>query len=218
MSSPLQDWFQCMFSRITDSLKLISYLKKGQKPRKGYHKVSMKLICVTLNYVKICVCMFVYWKWGNSLRGLIGAFYWIKQSSKTIGSKTRLLLAKVQLQQSGHQPEGMSSVGGGGCSLWLKVQDDMFISSFRFSFILWIKHYIRGLTFLVSPTQIYCLLKSLLSYKQRSCFSDSLRIGFTIYYLLPLMCPILNLWLHCNSCYIPQFISYLSKSCLPLTS
>ena len=69
-----------------------------------------------------------------------------------------------------------------------------------------------------SPTQIYCLQKSLLSFKQSSCFSVSLRIGFTIYYLLFLMCPILNLWLHCNSCYIPQFIYYLSKSCLPLAS
>ena len=29
---------------------------------------------------------------------------------------------------------------------------------------------------------------------------------------------VLYLWLHCNSCYIPQFISYLSKSCLPLAS
>ena len=54
--------------------------------------------------------------------------------------------------------------------------------------------------------------------QQSSCFSDSLRMGFTIYYLLSLMCPVLNLWLHCNSCYIPQFISYLYKSCLPLTS
>ena len=66
--------------------------------------------------------------------------------------------------------------------------------------------------------QIYYLHKSLLPFKQSSCFSNSLRISFTIYYLLPLMCPIVNLWLHCNSCYIPQFISYLSKSCLPLTS
>ena len=32
-----------------------------------------------------------------------------------------------------------------------------------------------------------------------------------------LMCPIVNLWLHCNSCYIPQFTTYLPKSCLPLT-
>ena len=41
-----------------------------------------------------------------------------------------------------------------------------------------------------------------------------------LYHLLStsLMCPIVNLWLHCNSWYIPQFISYLSKSCLPLTS
>ena len=31
-------------------------------------------------------------------------------------------------------------------------------------------------------------------------------------------CPIVNLWLHCNSCYIPQVTTYLPKSCLPLTS
>ena len=37
-----------------------------------------------------------------------------------------------------------------------------------------------------------------------------------IYFLL--MCPIVHLWLYCNSCYIPRFISYLSKSYLPLTS
>ena len=72
--------------------------------------------------------------------------------------------------------------------------------------------------FLFPLTQICYLHKSLLPFKHSSCFSDSLRISFTIYYLLPLMCPIVNLWLHCNSCYIPQFISYLSKSCLPLTS
>ena len=43
-------------------------------------------------------------------------------------------------------------------------------------------------------------------------------ISLIIYYLPPLMCPIVNLWLHCNSCYIPQFTTYLPKSCLPLTS
>ena len=44
------------------------------------------------------------------------------------------------------------------------------------------------------------------------------QISLIIYYLPPLMCPIVNLWLHCNSCYIPQFTTYLPKSCLPLTS
>ena len=48
--------------------------------------------------------------------------------------------AGVQLQQPGTQPEGMSCVSGEWCSLWLKVWDCMFISSFRFSFILWQKH------------------------------------------------------------------------------
>ena len=37
-----------------------------------------------------------------------------------------------------------------------------------------------------------------------------------IYFLF--LCPIVHLWLYCNSCYIPRFISYLSKSYLPLTS
>ena len=67
-------------------------------------------------------------------------------------------------------------------------------------------------------SQIYYLPKLLLLFKQSSCFSDSLRISLIIYYLPPLMCPIGNLWLHCNSCYIPQFTIYLPKSCLPLTS
>ena len=67
-------------------------------------------------------------------------------------------------------------------------------------------------------TQIYFLHKSLLLFKQSSCFSDSLGISLIIYYLPPLMCPIVNLWLYCNSCYIPQFTTYLPKSCLPLTS
>ena len=67
-------------------------------------------------------------------------------------------------------------------------------------------------------TQIYYLHKSLLLFKQSSCFRDSLGISLIIYYLLPLMCPIVNLWLRCNSYYIPLFITYLPKSCLPLTS
>ena len=65
---------------------------------------------------------------------------------------------------------------------------------------------------------IYFLHKSLLLFKQSPCFSDSLGISLIIYYLPILMCPIVNLWLHCNSCYIPRFITYLPKSCLPLTS
>ena len=67
-------------------------------------------------------------------------------------------------------------------------------------------------------TQIYYLYKSLLLFKQSSCFSDSLGISLNIYYILLLMCPIVNLWLRCNSYYIPLFITYLPKSCLPLKS
>ena len=46
------------------------------------------------------------------------------------------------------------------------------------------------------------------------CSSESLLQWFsqynTIYYLPLLMCPIVNLWLHCNSCYIPS-VYYLSS-------
>ena len=52
----------------------------------------------------------------------------------------RRILAGVQLQQPGNQPEGVSGVGGWWCTLWLIVGNDMFISSFRFLFILWQKH------------------------------------------------------------------------------
>ena len=46
----------------------------------------------------------------------------------------------VLFQQPGNQPEGVSGVGGQWCSFWLEVQDYMFISRFRFSFILWQNH------------------------------------------------------------------------------
>ena len=47
---------------------------------------------------------------------------------------------------------------------------------------------------------------SLLSFKQSSCFSDSLRIMFTCDYIVT------------HAYHISQFIFYLSKSCLPLVS
>ena len=77
--------------------------------------------------------------------------------------------------------------------------------------LLYFDKSIRSEVWLQFPlTHIYCLQKSLLPFKQSSCFSDSLRIVFTIYYLLPLMCPISNLWLHCNSC--------LCLGCIPHSS
>ena len=121
-----------------------------------------------------------------------------------------LVIARVQLQHPGNHPEGMSSVGGGWCSLWLEVRTNVY---FKLQVFFYTLTKALGQRFdifsfphpdLLSPEIIVAI--------QSSCFSDSLRIGFTLYYLL-LMCPILNLWLHCNSCYIPQFISYLSKSC-----
>ena len=96
--------------------------------------------------------------------------------------------------------------------------DCLFISSLRFSFILFKSIRSEVWHFQFPLTQIYYVYKSLLLFKQSSCFSDSLGISLIIYNLPPLMCPIVNLWLHCNSCYIPQFTTYLLKSCLPLTS
>ena len=52
---------------------------------------------------------------------------------------------------------------------------------------------------------------SLLPFKQSSCFSDSLRIVFTCDYIVTHA----YVW---AAYHIPQFISYLCKSCLPLVS
>ena len=70
------------------------------------------------------------------------------------------------------------------------------------------KALIRGFTFSAPPHPV---IVSLLPFKQSSCFSDSLRIMFT--------CG--NIVTHAYvwaAYHIPQFISYLSKSCLPLVS
>ena len=62
--------------------------------------------------------------------------------------------------------------------------------------------------FLFPLTQI---IVSLLPFKQSSCFSHSLRIVFTCDYTVTHA----YVW---AAYHIPQFISYLSKSCLPLVS
>ena len=55
------------------------------------------------------------------------------------------------------------------------------------------------------------IIVSLLPFKQSSCFSYSLRIVFTCDYIVTHA----YVW---AAYHIPQFISYLSKSCLPLVS
>ena len=55
------------------------------------------------------------------------------------------------------------------------------------------------------------IIISLLPFKQSSCFSNSLRIVFTGDYIVTHA----YVW---AAYHIPQFISYLSKSCLPLVS
>ena len=62
-------------------------------------------------------------------------------------------------------------------------------------------------------TQIYCLYKTLWPFKQSFCFRDSLRILFT------LNCDYIVTHAYVSAAnHIAQFISYLSKSCLPLAS
>ena len=55
------------------------------------------------------------------------------------------------------------------------------------------------------------IIVSLLPFKQSSCLRDSLRILFTCDYIVTHA----YVW---AAYHIPQFISYLSKSCLPLVS
>ena len=77
----------------------------------------------------------------------------------------------------------------------IPLKRNIFISSFKLQVLFYTLTKALGYRFdifsfphpdLLSPEIIVVL-------QQSSCFSDSLRIGFTIYYLLPLMCPILNL-------------------------
>ena len=126
------------------------------------------------------------------------------------------IFARVQLQQPGIQP------GDGWCRQWgsLSVFFRTACLFQAYDSLLYFYKNIRpeAWHFQFPLSQIYYLHKSLLLFKQSSCFSDSLGISLIIYYLPSLMCPIVNLWLHCNSCYIPQFATYLPKFCLPLTS
>ena len=126
--------------------------------------------------------------------------------------------ARVQLQQPGIQPEEIDGVSERNETAsqfsWTACLFQAYDS------LLYFYKSIRSEVwyFQLPLTQIYYIHKSLLLFKQSSCFSDSLGISLIIYYLPPLLCPIVNLWLHCNSCYIPQFTTYLPKSCLPITS
>ena len=91
-------------------------------------------------------------------------------------------------------------------------------SKFKILFYTFTKTLDQRFDIFSSPSFRFIISTNHCCSSKSSCFSDSLRISLIIYYLPPLMCPIVNLWLHCNSCYIPQFTTYLPKSCLPLTS
>ena len=118
-----------------------------------------------------------------------------------------LHLARVQLQQQGIQPEGVSGVSEKLRQplsfLWLLVYFKLQVFFYTLTkalgqrFDIFSSHW---------PRFIF-LQKSLLPLKRSSFLSGSL-----IYFSH------VSLWIHCNSCQIPQFISYLSKSCLPLVS
>ena len=86
-----------------------------------------------------------------------------------------------------------------------------FVSSLRF-FLYFYKSIRSEVWHFQFPlTQIYCLHASLLSFKQSFCFSGSLRIVFTLtsdYFVTRAY-----IW---DAYHKPQFISYLSKYCLPL--
>ena len=113
-------------------------------------------------------------------------------------------------------PEEVKGVGNETASHF--SMDCLLIPSLRVSFYFYKNIRPEVWHFQFPLSQIYYLHKWLLLFKQSPCFSDSLGISLIIYYLPSLLCPIVNLWLHCNSCYIPQFTTYLPKSCLPVTS
>ena len=127
-------------------------------------------------------------------------------------------------EQRSFLPESNSSSQGFNLKRWTVSAREMrqplsFLGLpvyFKFKILLYFYKNIRPELwhFQFPLSQIYYLHKSLLLFKHSSCFSDSLRISLIIYYVPPLMCPIVNLWSHCNSCYIPQFTTYLPKSCL----
>ena len=110
----------------------------------------------------------------------------------------------VQVQQ----PEEMSGVGRKWCSLWLEIRYYMLFQAS--GFLLYFFKNIRSEVwhFQFPLTQI---IVSLLPFRRSSCFSNSLRIMFTCDYIVTHA----YVW---AAYHIPQFISYLSKSCLPLVS
>ena len=121
--------------------------------------------------------------------------------------------------KSANVPESSSSSQGFNLKRWPVLANEtasqvfldcLFISSL-YSLLYFYKNISPEVWHFQFPlSQIYCLHKSLLLFKQSSCFRDSLGISLIIYYLPPLMCPIVNLWLHCKSCYNPS-VYYLSS-------
>ena len=121
--------------------------------------------------------------------------------------------ARVQLQQPGIQPEGVSGVGEKlrrplifvGLLVYFKLMILFytFTKALGQRFDIFSSHWLRFIF----------LQKSLLPLKRSSFLSDSLICFFS--------CVLVNTLTHANvwaAYHIPQFVSYLSKSCLPLVS
>ena len=93
----------------------------------------------------------------------------------------------------------------------IPLKRNIFISSFKLQVLFYTLTKALGYRFDIFSSPSPRLIVSLLPFKQSSCLSDSLRIVFTCDYIVTHA----YVW---AAYHIPQFISYLSKSCLPLVS
>ena len=93
----------------------------------------------------------------------------------------------------------------------IPLKRNIFISSFKLQVLFYTLTKALGQRFDIFCSPSPRFIVSLLPFKQSSCFSDSLRILFACDYIVTHA----YVW---AAHHIPQFISYLSKSCLPLVS
>ena len=106
----------------------------GRLPSMGSHRVGH-------DWSDLAAASFSIWNSSAGISSTPLALFIVMLSKAHLTSHSRMSgSASVQLQQPGNLPEGVSGVSRGWCSLCLKVQDYMFISSFRFPFILWENH------------------------------------------------------------------------------
>ena len=119
----------------------------------------------------------------------------------------------------GHLSESSSSSQGISLKRWAVLVESDVASDSRYGIHVYFKPQVffyiltkaLGQRFYIFSFPSPRFIISLLSFKQSSCFSDSLRILFTCDYIVTYA----YAW---AAYHIPQFISYLSKSCLSLVS